>query len=119
PNQPGRVAAAVLEALEEEDVARACELMDAKMHDDKPGGRGAYDCEQSWLHIDNTPWSWKPTPGAVSEWGTPDVVVKHVYYGDEGTAVVIAHRRGGTLRREVELRNEGGRWLVSRVESPI
>jgi hypothetical protein len=113
------VAVSWLEAMSESDIREACRLMDAdnhRSHPDYPQWSPAKNCEEQWLHSDNTPLDWKPKPDAISIWGESSPrVLKVILEGDEGIVKV----EGIGMERPVWLRREHGRWLVDSVEYPI
>lgn len=115
-----RVAVRWLKAMQSSDVKAACRLMDAENHApdrEYPSWSPARNCQERWLHSDNTPLSWKPKPDAVSIWGDshPEVLEVDIE-GDSATVVVDGLGGEG---RPVWLRREHGRWLVDGVEYPI
>jgi hypothetical protein len=115
-----RVAVRWLEAMQASNVKAACRLMDAENHaphQEYPNWSPARNCQEMWLHSDNTPLSWKPKPNAVSIWGDshPKVLAVDIE-GDSATVVVDGLGGEG---RPVWLRKERGHWLVDRVEYPI
>jgi hypothetical protein len=108
-----------LEVMFRSDIQDACRLMDAENHrsnPDYPQWSPAKNCQERWLHSDNTPLDWKPRPDVISLWGESSPrVLKVLLEGDEGTVMV----EGYGQERPVWLRKEHGRWLVNRVEYPI
>jgi hypothetical protein len=114
-----RVAVRWLKEMGHGELRAACRLMDAEKHRAIPGHShwdGAENCRQRWLHSDNTPFNWKPKPGAAEIYGDDDPeVLEVVLEGDEATVYV----RGAGTRRPLWLISEGGRWLVDSVEYPI
>jgi predicted small lipoprotein YifL len=100
-------------------IVPACRLMDASNHQalrGHPHWGPAKDCEEHWLHSDNTPLDWKPKRGVISIWGDADPEVLGVHLDGREGAVVVA---GAGTKRPVWLTREGGRWLVRSVEYPI
>ncbi len=101
------------------DIAAACKLMDAENHNphaEYPNWSPAKNCEEMWLHSDNTPLAWKPNPNAVTIWGASEPKVLEVTVdGDQATVFID----GAAMRRPVWLRKEHGHWLVDGVEYPI
>jgi hypothetical protein len=120
----GREAEAVavrwLKSMAASNVGAACRLMDAENHrrrPEHPRWSPAKNCEETWLHSDNTPLGWRPKPQAVAIWGEshPEVLEVTVE-GDRATVVVDGVGDSG---RPVWLHKERGRWLVDGAEYPI
>ena len=54
------------------DIKMACRLMDAENHSPHsgyPNWSPAKNCQEMWLHSDNTPLSWKPRANVIGIWG--------------------------------------------------
>ncbi len=115
---PTPVALEWLQAMSDEDLGRACSLMDAKNH--RPFGEARTPterCEQRWLHSDNTPPNWKPKPDVLYPWGMNEPRGRKVTVsGDEATVIAVGP---SGFKQEVWLRREGGHWLVDGEEYPI
>lgn len=110
-----------LKAMAASNVKSACVLMDAENHSpypEHPDWSRAKDCQEMWLHSDNTPVNWKPKPNAVSIWGNDHPKVLRVGI-DGDRATVIVEGAGLRLGRPVWLRRENGRWRVDGAEYPI
>lgn len=105
--------------MADSDVKTACRLMDAENHSphsEYPDWGPAKNCQEMWLHSDNTPLDWKPKGNVISIWGDSDPQVLSVAIeGNQATVYV----KGIGQERPVWLRKERGRWLVDRVEYPI
>jgi hypothetical protein len=115
-----RVAVRWLQAMQASNVRAACRLMDARNHAphaEYPHWSRARNCQEKWLHSDNTPLSWKPKPNAVSIWGDPHPKVLGVDI-EGNSATVVVDGLGGE-GRPVWLRREHRHWLVDGVEYPI
>jgi len=114
-----RVAVAWLKVMAQADIKKACRLMDAENHSPHqgyPNWSPAKNCQELWLHSNNTPLDWKPSDTAVSIWGDsrPRVLTVTI----EGNQAIV-YIEGIDQERPVWLRKEHGRWLVDHAEYPI
>jgi hypothetical protein len=114
-----RVAVSWLKAMADSNIKTACRLMDAenhRPHPEYPDWSPAKNCQEMWLHSDNTPLNWKPKDSVISSWGDSDPQVLSVAIeGDRATVYV----KGIGQQRPVWLQRERGRWLIDRAEYPI
>lgn len=114
-----RVAVKWLKEMADSDIKAACRLMDAENHESHPGHPNwspAKNCQERWLHSNNTPLNWKPKPGVISIWGDSNPKVLEVVVEGDRAIVFV---KGIGQRRPVGLRRERGRWLVEEAEYPI
>jgi hypothetical protein len=115
-----RVAVTWLKAMADSNVKVACGLMDAEnhaSHPEFPSWSPARNCEERWLHSDNRPLRWKPSPDAAFIWGDSDPKVLEVQI--EGDRATVLTEGVGDEGRPVWLRKEHGHWLVNAAEYPI
>ena len=113
------VAVSWLKAMADSDIKTACRLMDAENHSPHsgyPNWSPAKNCQELWLHSNNTPLDWKPSDTAVSVWGDSNPKVLRVTIEGNRAIVYIV---GIDQERPVWLRKEHGRWLVDHAEYPI
>lgn len=114
-----RVAVVWLKAMAEADIKKACRLMDAENHSPHqgfPNWSPTKNCQELWLHSNNTPLDWKPSDIAVTVWGDSNPKVLRVTI--EGNQAIV-YIDGVDQERPVWLRKEHGRWLVDHAEYPI
>jgi hypothetical protein len=118
--QAERVAVRWLQAMQASDVKLACQLMDARNHaphTEYPSWSPARNCQEVWLHSDNTPLSWKPKPNTISIWGEDHPKVLGVDV--EGNRATVFVDGVGGNERPIWLRKERGHWLVDGASYPI
>lgn len=114
-----RVAVKWLKEMADSNIKAACRLMTTGNHSRHPGHphwSRAKNCEETWLHSDNTPVDWKPKRGVISVWGDSDPKVLGVSIQGDRLAVWV---EGIGQERPVWLRKEHGRWLVKEAEYPL